>query len=266
MNRMDQALLELSEMDDLASMDSPLHRRHPAVKLLVTVFYIAAVVSFGKYDLPGVLPMALIPAILFAAGGIPVSTCFKKMRFALPLVLAVGVFNPFFDRTVFIRIGGIPVTGGVLSMLTLMAKGVLSLMAAFIMMASTGIDSLCAGLRSLHVPKTAVSLLLLTWRYISVMTKELSVMTDAYHLRAPGQKGIHVSAWGSFLGQLLLRSMDRAGELYSAMRLRGFRGEFYYAGGRRAGVRDVLFAACFAAAVLVLRFVHVGELVGGIFV
>ena len=51
-------------------------------------------------------------------------------------------------------------------------------------------------------------------------------MIQAYSLRAPNQKGIHISAWGSFLGQLLLRSMDRAQELYYSMLLRGFRGEF----------------------------------------
>lgn len=32
-----------------------------------------------------------------------------------------------------------------------------------------------------------------------------------------------------FLGQLLLRSMDRAVALYESMELRGFHGEFYYA-------------------------------------
>ena len=102
-----------------------------------------------------------------------------------------------------------------ISMLTLMLKGVFCLMASFLLMATTPIDSLCAALRKLHVPGLLVTLLLLTYRYVGVMTEELAVMTDAYHLRAPGQKGIQVSAWGSFLGQLLLRSMDRAQELYA---------------------------------------------------
>ena len=55
----------------------------------------------------------------------------------------------------------------------------------------------------LRMPGMLVTLLLLTYRYVGVMTEELAVMTDAYRLRAPGQKGIHYSAWGSFLGQLL---------------------------------------------------------------
>ena len=91
-------------------------------------------------------------------------------------------------------------------MITLMLKGVFALMASFLLIATTPMDSLCAALRKLHVPSLLVTLLLLTYRYVAVMLREVSVMTDAYHLRAPGQKGIHISAWGSFLGQLLLRS------------------------------------------------------------
>ena len=42
----------------------------------------------------------------------------------------------------------------------------------------------------------------------------------AYALRAPGEKGIHFRAWGSLLGQLLLRSVDRAQLVYESMLLR----------------------------------------------
>ena len=85
-------------------------------------------------------------------------------------------------------------------------------------------------LRQLHVPKIIPTLLLLCFRYISLLLEEVSVMITAYQLRAPGQKGIHISAWGSFLGQLLLRSRSwPKNELYDSMCLRGFYGEFYYA-------------------------------------
>jgi energy-coupling factor transporter transmembrane protein EcfT len=152
-----------------------------------------------------------------------------------------------------------------LSMLTLMMKGIFCLMASFLLIATTGIDSLCAALRILRVPSMIVTLLLLTYRYVGVMTEELAIMTDAYHLRAPGQKGIHHSAWGSFLGQLLLRSMDRANELYSSMQLRAFKGEFFYAAQRKLNVKDaVFFFVCIAAFVLA-RLINITELIGGVF-
>ena len=91
-------------------------------------------------------------------------------------------------------------------------------------------------------------------------------MRIAYTLRAPGQKGVHISAWGSFLGSLLLRSMDRASELYQSMQLRGFEGEFYYVGKQKAKMRDILCPAIVCGLILVFRLVPVAKLLGGLLV
>ena len=191
-----------------------------------------------------------------------VGSFFYKLRIVLPLVMAVGLFNPFFDRAILLRVGPVAVSGGVVSMITLMLKGLYCLMASFLLMATTPIDNLCAALRQLHVPKMLVTLLLLTYRYVGVMTEELAVMTDAYHLRAPGQKGIHISAWGSFLGQLLLRSMDRAQELYSSMLLRGYHQHFHYADIKPFRARDALYMIGCILVFLLLRYLRLAQLLG----
>ena len=263
---MEKALSELGAVDVLAAGDSPVHRIHAAAKLLGSVVYIVTVMSFPKFSLSALLPMVLGPVFLYQLSGTPVRTCFYKLRIVLPLVMAVGLFNPLFDRTVLLRIGGVDVSGGVISMLTLMLKGVLCLMASFLLMATTGIDSLCASLRRLHVPGVLVTLLLLTYRYVGVMTEELAVMTDAYYLRAPGQKGIHISAWGSFLGQLLLRSMDRAQELYGSMLLRGYHDHFHYAPVRPFALSDGVYTLVCALIFLLLRSVDISQLLGSLLV
>ena len=262
MNKMQKALRELAEMDELAARTSPIHALHPAAKLISTVAYILITLSFHKYDLSGLAPMVLWPILLFQLSGIEVKSCFYKLRIVLPLVMAVGLFNPFFDRSILLRIGGIEVSGGVISMLTLMLKGLLCLMASFLLMATTAIDSLCAALRLLRLPKTLVTLLLLTYRYVGVMTEELAIMYEAYQLRAPGQKGVHISAWGSFLGQLLLRSMDRAQELYSSMLLRGYAQEFPYADISPIRSRDALYALGTILLFLLLRRFPIARLLG----
>ena len=266
MNKMQKTLHELSEMDGLAARSSPIHLLHPAAKLISTIVYILVTLSFGKYDLSGLIPMVLWPVLIFQISGIPVRSCFYKLRIVLPLVMAVGLFNPFFDRTTVLQIGGLAVSGGMVSMLTLMIKGLFCLMASFLLMATTSIDSLCAALRKLHLPKLLVTLLLLTYRYVGEMTEELAVMTEAYHLRAPGQKGIHISAWGSFLGQLLLRSMDRAQELYSSMLLRGYHQHFHYADIRPFRLRDALYMTICIAVFLLLRYFPIAQLLGRAFV
>lgn len=262
MNKMEHALHELSEMDALAAQDSPIHRLSPLAKLLTTLVFIVVTVSFHKYQLSGLVVMALIPVFLFQVSGIPVRTCFYKLRIVLPLVMAVGLFNPFFDRAPMFYLGTVAVSGGVVSMLSLMLKGVLCLMMSFLLIATTPIDSLCAALRKLHIPSILVTLLLLTYRYVGVMTEELAIMSDAYHLRAPGQKGVHISAWGSFLGQALLRSMDRAQELYSSMLLRGYEGEFRYAQTARFGAKDAAYTLVLAALCVILRYVNLAEVLG----
>jgi cobalt/nickel transport system permease protein len=266
MNKMEKALRELGTMDELASLDSPIHRLNAGAKLLCTVVYIITVMSFHKYDLAALIPMALLPILLFQISGISIRTCFYKLRIVLPLVMAVGLFNPIYDRAELFNIGGISVSGGTVSMLTLMLKGVLCLMASFLLVATTPFDSICAALRSMHFPATLTTLLLLTYRYVGVMTEELAVMTDAYHLRAPGQKGIHVSAWGSFLGQLLLRSMDRAQELYASMLLRGYHQHFHYAKHIPFRGSDALYMALSCMFFILIRFWNVSELIGRLFV
>lgn len=151
-------------------------------------------------------------------------------------------------------------------MLTLMMKGIFCLMASFLLVATTSIEEICRALRKLHFPKMITSLLLLTFRYISVLLEEVAIMTEAYHLRAPGQKGIHISAWGSFLGQLLLRSMDRAEALYESMELRGFYGEFYYAKGRKANSLSWPAAFVYAALIMLTRLYNISDLFGSLFV
>ena len=266
MSKVSNAQAELREMDELSARTSPIHNLHPLTKLLVTLGYLFTVVSYPKYSFSALFVMLLYPVLIFQLSGIPVRLCFHKLRLMLVLVCAVGILNPFFDRTPVLALGGLTVTGGVLSMATLILKGVFALMASFLLIATTPIDRLCAALRRLHVPGILVTLLLLTYRYVSLMLRQVSVMTDAYALRAPGQKGIHISAWGSFLGQLLLRSIDRGSELYQSMELRGFRGEFHYADGPGYRVGDLSYALCWAAFFLAARLADLPRLLGNLFV
>lgn len=266
MDKLSNAQSELREMDALAAQDSPVHRLHPLCKLVITIAYIVTVVSFPKYDFSGLVVMVLYPVLLFQVSGIPVHLCFYKLRIVLPLVCAVGLANPFLDHTPLLQLGTLTVTGGVVSMVTLMLKGVFSLMASFLLIATTPIDALCAALRKLHVPGLITTLLLLTYRYIGVLMEQVSIMNEAYQLRSPGQKGIHISAWGSFLGQLLLRSMDRAEELYSSMLLRGFEGEFFYADIPPCRISGAAVTLICLAAFGCARFFDLPALLGSLFV
>ena len=266
MNPMTGAMRELAGMDGLARLESPMHRLHPLPKLLTVLLYIGVVLSFPNSRLSGLIAMVIFPVVGYAAAGIPVRTCFHKLRYILPLILAVGIWNPILNRAPAFVVGRLTVSEGMVSFIVLMLKGTLSLMASFLLVATTGIEKICYALRLLHVPKLLVTMLLITYRYISLLLSEASTMMNAYTLRAPGQKGVHISAWGSFLGQLLLRSMDRATALYQSMQMRGFTGEFYYAEKLQTRTADWLFFPVATIVILSFRLFNIAVLLGGLFV
>lgn len=266
MDQMTNAMLELADLDALSKLDSLIHRRHPLVKLLVTIAYIMTVVSFSKNQLSALIPMVLYPVMLFQMSGISMRICLHKMRFILPLVCAVGIWNPILDRQTVLQIGALSISSGMISFLTLLLKGVFSLMASFLLIATTNIEKICYALSMLKIPDILVTQILITYRYISLLLKEAGTMMNAYSLRAPGQKGLHISAWGSFVGQLLIRSMDRSQNLYQSMQMRGFQGSFYYAGESRIKKIDVFYLLGWILLFLLLRYVNFSVLIGSLFV
>ena len=240
-------------------------------KAALAILAAAALVIGGGLSLlasssPDGLEWSLFPVAGYQLAGLPMRLCFQKLRMVLPLVCAVGLLNPLFDRQIMVQVGTLAVSGGVLSMLTLILKGVFCLLASFLLMATTTIEAICRALRQLHVPKLLTNLLLLTFRYVGLLLSEVAVMQQAYSLRAPGQKGIHISAWGSFLGQLLLRSMDRAQALYESMELRGFSGEFPVAVRGRGSAASWPYALVCPALMLLARYFDLSALMGGLFV
>jgi len=257
MGKIDNAISEIYEIDEMAEKKTKIHQIHPLVKLVITIIYITSVVSFHKYDLFGLLPMIIYPLIVFNLAEIKVMKCFKKLRVMLPMVCFVGLFNPFFDHTAITNIGSIVITGGMISMLTLMIKGTYVLMASFLLIASTGIERICYVLKLLHVPSIIVTQILLAYRYITLLMNEANTIFEAYSLRAPREKGVKYKIWGSLIGQLLFRSIDRAGNLYESMLLRGFNGDYYIANSQKSTGMDYLYFFLWVLIILTLRMYNV---------
>lgn len=251
MNRIGSAIHEIHYMDTLASRDQWVNRIHPLVKFIITVSYIAAVVSFHKYDLAGLAGMAVYPIAGFMLSELSFSDSIRRLRFVLPLICFLGILNPFFDKN-YIIIAGMQMNAGILSMITLILKGLFSVLASYLLIATTSIDKLCYALRILHIPKLMVTQFMLTYRYITVLLEEVNRITQAYALRAPRQKGVHFRVWGSLTGQLLLRSMDRASNVYESMLLRGYNEDYQYMKSRISVRPGDIWYLLFWIAVIVL--------------
>ena len=266
MSKIGNAIHEIHQMDTLAARDQWVNRIHPLVKFVLTVGYIMTVVSFSKYDVIGLAGMVVYPVALFLLSELSFWDSLRRLRLVLPLVCFVGILNPFFDRNV-VLIGGIRMSAGVLSMLTLIMKGVFSVLASYLLIATTSVEKLCYAFGLLHIPKAMVTQFMLTYRYITVVLGEVNRITQAYSLRAPNQKGVHFKVWGSLAGQLLLRSMDRADDVYESMLLRGYQGDYRYMQERIAmRWQDVVYLAVWAGLFALFRLCPVMLLIGGLFV
>ena len=78
---------------------------------------------------------------------------------------------------------------------------------------------------------------------------------QAYSLRAPNQKGLHFKVWGSLVGQLLLKSIDRADGVYESMLLRGYNGAFYYDTRISCRAKDYAYLATWCTVFYCLRVI-----------
>lgn len=266
MNQLHDAIYEIEHLSEMAQKDQWINNIHPLVKLFVIVFYIFIVVSFSKYNISGLFSMILFPLILFNVTNLSFKEALYRLRIVLPLVCVVGIFNPFFDKSVYATIGSFTITGGMLSMITLMMKGIFTILASYILISTTTIEKICFAMRCIHIPKIIVTQILLVYRYITVLLNETKRISQAYTLRAPNQNGIHFKAWGSLVGQLLLRSMDRADVVYASMCLRGYRGDFEQIYHDSVHTSDIVFLILWTLAFIICRFIPIFNIIGGLFI
>lgn len=266
MSKIQKALNQIEELNSLNQRDQWMNAIHPLVKLSLAIIYIAFTVSYSKYMLNGLIAMAIYPIFAFYAADLSFKDCLYRLRLILPVVCIVGIFNPIFDRQIVVEIGGIGISAGWLSMLSLMIKGIFTVLSVYILVATTSIEEICYALRLIHIPTTIVTVVLLIYRYLFMLFKEAEKITIAYKLRAPGQSGIHYKAWGSLVGQMLIRSMDRASSIYESMELRGFSGEFVIDKKQGFDFKSIFYLLAWIIIFYLLRHTDILTIIGNIFI
>jgi len=223
------SIVEVKHIDELSKKKNPINNMHPLIKLILTLAYICILASFSRYEVVGLLPFILYPVIVMVVCDIPSGKILKRVLVIEPFIVFAGILNPVFDRSV-VEIGELSFSAGWLTFLSLLIRSTLMVTAGFLLIATTGIDDIARTLSMLRVPSVFVLLFLLTYRYIFVLMDEAGRLVKAYHMRAPGQSGVKIKVWGSMVGQLLLRTFNRAQAIYQSMIFKGYNGRysFYY--------------------------------------
>ncbi len=263
MNRLDDAIQQLHIADELSKRDTVLARIHPVGKLLITLLYLIALLSFPVYNLTGVFGMAVYPVLIYQLGELSVQDALRHLRGLFLLLFLVGIANPVLDREVLVCWGTLRISGGMISFATLFLKGSFALLSSYALLVSTGMENLCYAMQCMHLPGMLIVVVMLIYRYCILFLQQAKRRMLAYELRVPGQSGVSRKAWGSLAGSMLLGSIDRAQRVYESMQLRGFEGVFHVSGNRRWRKKDTfVFCVCMIALILCFRTVPVFALAG----
>lgn len=200
-----------------------LAKRNDGAKLFMMILFLLVIASVGKYDVLRLVPLILLPAWIGFELEFTKGALIKRLMLLEPMFLVVALLSPFLTQET-IQLHGMTISKGWLIFLSLAIKSTLTLSVVLQVGMMMGIEGLCKGLRVLKVPSVFIDLTALTYRYLFVLVEEGLSLSRAYKLRAPHLQGVHFRTWGSFAGQLILRSLDRAERIDRAMKMRGLNG------------------------------------------
>lgn len=252
---------EFYALEGLSNRNTSVHRLHPLAKLITSAVFIVAVVSFDRYAFGRLIPYIFYPTLLMALSETPYSMLLKRFLIALPFCLFAGITNVIFDKDSAFTVGGIAVSYGCVSLFTILFRTYLCVMAVLILVSVTPLSELTNAMRRLRIPNIFIVMFEMTYRYIGVLVNEAYSMYISYSLRSAKGKGIEMRDMGSFAGQLLLRSVDRADRVYNAMKCRGYAFNAFPQVGRKLKQKDIVYIIVVCGLCITFRFVDVNALI-----
>lgn len=263
---MKKSIVQIATLEDLTRKNTPVHRIQPSIKLITTIIYIITIISYSPYQVTSLLPYTFYPILLMTFGEIPLKPLLNRVLMVLPFTLFTGVTNMIYSRELAFSILNVGITVGMVSFCSILIKTILTVLAVLILVSTTSMNDIIYGMVSLKLPRIFVIQLMLTYRYIRVLLEEVIIMYHAYILRAPKEKGIKLKDMGLFLGQLIIRSFDRADRIYNAMKCKGFEGSISFSRKEKITKNNWIYMIVVVILLLFLRFVNVSEVVGNLFV
>jgi cobalt/nickel transport system permease protein len=228
----------INTFDHYQTLDSPIHRLDPRVKVVVTVLFIISNVLLPDGAWLAFAFSWLFVLIVSRMAHLGIKFILTRSLVALPFALAAitAVFsipgNPVFA----LQIGPwmlIATDAGLMRFISIMLRSWVSVQMAIILTASTQFPDLIHALRHLKVPDILVSTVSFMYRYLFVLSDETLRLLRAREARSAritaGSKSGGSIIWrakiaGNMAGQLFLRSYERSERVYNAMLARGYYG------------------------------------------
>lgn len=190
--------------------DSPIHRRHAAAKILATIVILLCLATVTSHAGPICLLYLCLLIAALATARLPVFEAMATAARVLPFALCFAAVTAL--------------AGEPLRALVLVARGYLSALTALLLIATTPIPRLIAGLELLRVPRFLLQVMQFLYRYLIVLMEEAATMREAGACRAGSIRTLRMRQAAAMAGVLFARSFGRAEAIHRAMLARGFNG------------------------------------------
>ena len=264
MTRLEKAITVLNarqmkpaEMSHIGDIDS-------RALLLVTVVYLVAMLSVPLQRTETIIWFAVYPIISAPLAHIPYERLFRNSLYVLPLLFFIGIFNPIYDHTPSFIVFGITVSAGWISFISILIRGLLATQALLLLIHVAGFNEMCESLHRLGFPGVIVTQLLMVYRYLEVLLQEALTMQRARLARSYGRSSFRgsfrASSWGPFVGQLLLRTLERSRRINMAMKARGFNGSLSSSPPSRWDTAATVYCMIWIPIILIFRFLDITSL------
>ncbi|MDR1636069.1 MAG: energy-coupling factor transporter transmembrane protein EcfT [Treponema sp.] len=225
--------------DRLEFKNDPLKAFDPRCRLASGAVFIFAVLYITDTVLLACLTVS--PALLLS----------RDIKALLPRLSAVNLFCAMLFVTM--PLGGEPLSAALLYTLRINAAALLSMF----FVVSMGIGNLIPALSKLGAPGKLVSLLMLTYRYLFVIHRQVFYSVLSIRLRRPRQS--MTMTWHSYaaaFASVFAGAFFRSQKVKLAARARGFDGVFPLTRTFRWKARDSLASAGAALAAILLLFAN----------
>lgn len=215
-------------LEEFSEGNSFLHRADPRVKILIfAIFSVLCAVASGIKTPTLYL---LYSFILLLIAKLKIKSLIARLLVANFFIAFIWFFIPLtYPGNSYLTLGSIKISHeGLRYALSITIKCNAIIIATITLLSTSSIFSIAHAMLHLRVPKKLVTVFFLFYRYITVIHEEYLKIKKAIALRGFVPKtNLHTyKTYAYIVGGMLIKSYERAEEIYKAMLCRGFKGYF----------------------------------------
>ena len=198
-------------LDRYSRIESPVHRIPAMIKFIGSIGMIIVIIAtpLASYPVFLVIAVILMAALFFSR--IPGMFVIRRLFFLELFILGIAMLSLLQPQ-------------GVGKFLAIIIRSTLCILTVILLSNTTQFSDILSVLRRLYVPKIFITVLALLYRYLFVLIDETERMHRARVSRTFVDKKRQVwYTMATLIGQLFVRSTERAEKIYAAMIARGWK-------------------------------------------